>query len=97
MLQSIGMTTGQLRRVIICEGVIYVAAAGILSFVLGSIAAYLVINALNHVIMFFEYRFQIVSFVIILPVLTVVAVATPVISFRQLRKESVVERLREAE
>lgn len=97
MLQSIGMTTGQLRRVIICEGVIYVAAAGILSFVLGSIAAYLVINALNHVIMFFEYRFQIVSLVIMLPVLTVVAVATPVISFRQLRKESVVERLREAE
>ena len=95
MLQSIGMTTGQLRRVIICEGVIYVVAAGILSFVFGSIVAYLVLHALNHVIMFFEYQFQIWSFLIMLPVLTVVAAVTPVLSFRQIQKESVVERLRD--
>lgn len=97
MLQSIGMTTGQLRRVVICEGVIYVVAAGILSFVFGSIVAYLVLHALNQVIMFFEYQFQIWSFIVMLPVLTIVAVVTPVLSFRQIRKESVVERLRGGE
>lgn len=97
MLQSIGMTTGQLQGMIVCEGVSYVMIAGIISLCLGSLFAYAVLSALNNVIVCFEYRFQILPFLIMLPVLAVVAVITPVISFRLLQKHSIVERLREAE
>ena len=97
MLQSIGMTNGQLKRVIMCEGVSYICAAGILSLVAGSLLSYAVLHALNDILMFFEYQFQILPFFIMLPILLAVAIVTPVLSFRQLQKESVVERLRDAE
>ena len=97
MLQSIGMTKGQLRSVVICEGLSYVAAAGMISFAAGSLLAYAVLHALNDVIAFFEYRFQVLPFLIMLPVLMAVAVIAPMVSFEQLGKESVVERLRNAE
>lgn len=72
------------------------AAAGVIGFAGGSLLAYAVLHALNDVIMFFEYRFQALPFLIMIPVLTAVAVVTPVVSFAQLGKESVVERLRDA-
>ena len=97
MLQSIGMTAGQLKKVIICEGVSYVLSAGIISFGAGSLLAYAVLSALNNVIMFFEYRFQILPFLIMLPILLGVAAATPIVSFWKIQKESVVERLRTTE
>ncbi|HBA96494.1 MAG TPA: ABC transporter permease [Lachnospiraceae bacterium] len=97
MLQSIGMTTGQLQGVIICEGISYVAAAGLINLFIGSALSYLVLGALNNIITFFEYKFQILPLLIMLPVLLAVAIATPAISFWHLQKESVVERLREAE
>ena len=97
MLQSIGMTTRQLKQVIICEGISYIAAACILSLILGTILAYAVLHALNNILMFFEYQFQILPYFIMLPILSAVAVITPILSLKQLQKESVVDRLREAE
>ena len=95
MLQSIGMTGAQLLATLIWEGVSYIAISGAISFVLGSILAWLVLRALNGVILFFEYRFQILPFVIVLPVLLSVAALAPAVCYRQMRKKSVVERLRE--
>ncbi len=95
MLQSIGMTGAQLLATLIWEGVSYIAISGAISFVLGSILAWLVLRALNGVILFFEYRFQILPFVIVLPVLLFVAALAPAVCYRQFRKKSVVERLRE--
>lgn len=97
MLQSIGMTAGQLRSVVVCEGIAYVVIAGIISLGAGSALAYAVLHALNQVILFFEYRFQILPFLIMFPVLAIVAAVTPMVSFGMLQKESVVERLRETE
>lgn len=97
MLQSIGMTTSQLKQVMICEGISYIAISGILSLIIGSLLAYAILHALNNILMFFEYQFQILPFFIMLPVLLAIAVITPILSFRQLQKESIVDRLREAE
>ena len=97
MLQSIGMTAAQLRNVVVCEGIAYVMIAGILSLVVGSMLAYAVLHALNQVILFFEYRFQILPFLIMFPILLTVAAVTPIVSFGRMKKESIVERLRQTE
>lgn len=97
MLQSIGMTSGQLQKMLICEGVSYIIFAGIISFIVGSILAYAVLSVLNNVILFFAYQFQILPFVIMIPLLIAVAIVIPIISFGRIQKHSVVERLREAE
>ena len=93
MLQSVGMTSGQLRRTLICEGISYIAISGIISFVLGSLLSWAILTALNHVILFFEYRFQILPFVIMIPLLVLVAVVVPTAAYRNLQKKSIVERL----
>lgn len=95
MLQSIGMTNDQLLKTLVCEGVSYIAISGGISLLLGSLLSWLVLRALNDVLLFFEYRFQIRSFLIMLPLLLLVAATAPVICYRQLRKKSIVERLRE--
>lgn len=97
MLQSIGMTEAQLRKMLVYEGISYVGIAGIISLCLGSLLSWKILEALNHVILFFEYRFQILPFLIIIPLLLAVAVAAPLAAFQRLKKKSIVERLREME
>ena len=97
MLQSIGMTQAQLQKVLICEGISFVAVAFIISFVFGSLLSWLILNALNEVIAFFSYQFQIVPFFIMLPLLLLVAALTPLFAWRRIKKRSIVERLQEGE
>lgn len=95
MLQSIGMTDEQLQKTLVCEGGAYIVIAGSISLIVGSVLSYLIVNALNHVIMFFEYRFQLRSFIIMIPILLLVAVLTPMTAYKNLQKKSIVERLRD--
>ena len=95
MLQSIGMTDEQIRKTLVCEGGAYIVIAGGISLIAGSVLSYLIVNALNHMILFFEYRFQLWSFVIMIPILMLVAVLAPVAAYQNLRKKSIVERLRD--
>ena len=97
MLQSIGMTGDQLRKTLICEGISYIAIAGAISFILGSLLSWLILRALNNVILFFEYRFRILPFVVMLPILMLVAAFTPSMAYKSLSKKSIVERLHEGE
>lgn len=97
MLQSIGMTTGQLQKMLVYEGISYVILAGVISLFLGSVMAWQLFTALNNVILFFEYRFQILSFVIMIPILLVIAVIGPLAAYKRLSRKSIVERLRETE
>lgn len=95
MLQSIGMTDRQLQKTLVYEGIGYIAVSGAVSFVLGSLLSFIILKALNSLIAFFEYRFQILPFVVMMPVLGMVAVLVPILAFRSIRKQSIVERLRE--
>lgn len=97
MLQSIGMTGGQLRKMLVCEGISYVVISGILSFLIGSPLSWFVLNAMNKILLFFEYRFQILPFLIMMPLLLLVAAFAPLMAYRSLKKKSIVERLRETE
>ncbi len=97
MLQSIGMTSTQLVKTLICEGISYIVLSGVIGFLAGSLLSFLVLRALNNVLLFFEYHFQILPFVIMMPVFLVTAVLAPVAAYRNVRKKSIVERLRESE
>lgn len=97
MLQSIGMTGGQLLKILVCEGISYIAISGVISVVLGSLLSFVILKAMNNVILFFEYRFQVLPFVIIIPVLILSALLVPVLAYRSIRRKSIVERLRESE
>lgn len=97
ILSSIGMTDAQLRRMLLEESLYYVAISGVIGIVLGSLAGYGVLSALNQVILFFSYRYNAAAFLIMLPLFTVAAVLIPYAGYGRLKKESIVERLRDAE
>lgn len=97
VLCSIGMTEEQLKRMLLEESLYYVLISSGISIVLGSVLAYAILNALNDVILFFQYRYNAWAFVIMLPVFAVIACVVPYVAYRRTRKESIVERLRETE
>lgn len=97
ILSSIGMTQQQIRRMLVEEGLYYVLIAGSVSIILGSSLAYALLYALNDVILFFEYRYNGLAFLLMLPLFGIIAVLAPDAAYKKAAKESVVERLRETE
>jgi putative ABC transport system permease protein len=94
MMQSIGLTNIQLKRMLIYEGIYYIGYTTVISLVMGSFLSSTVVRALNNVVQCFEYQFTILPFVAMLPVFLLLGLIIPVIAYRNL-KQSIVERLRE--
>ena len=97
MLQSIGLTGKQLIQLLVCEGLYYALISGVLGVVLGSAAGYFAVSSLEQMIMFFQYRFTALPYLVLLPVFLAASVLLPYLACRKLEKASIVERLREAE
>lgn len=95
MLQSIGMTARQLRKMLMIEGLLYTFGAALAALVLILLTAPWVGPALNGLIWFFTYRFTLWPFALILPIFAVLGVVVPVLSGRAAERYSVVERLRQ--
>ena len=95
MLQSIGMTTRQLRKMLVIEGLLYTASAGLMSIVLGAAASALFAGTIARSIWFFTYRFTLLPLALTIPVLLLVGILLPLPVLNAVEKQSIVERLRE--
>ncbi|MCM1566709.1 MAG: FtsX-like permease family protein [Dehalobacter sp. 4CP] len=97
MLQSIGMTRKQLRRMLMFEGFYYTFGTCILSFVFTTLFSLLIVKAFCRLLWFFSYHFILWPVLSVLPFLLVLGVMIPLVSYALTDKQSIVERLREAE
>ncbi len=97
MLESIGMTCRQLNKMLICEGMIYGVAAVAVSLVVSFLMMPLLDHAVGAFFWFFTYRFTILPILAVVPVLAVLGVAVPLLSYRKIAGQTIVERLRESE
>lgn len=97
MLQSVGMTGKQLRKMLVSEGLIYAGTTILFTVTLGSVLSYLAVEGIAHDIWFFTYHFTLTPVLICIPLLLAVAVLVPAAAHNSFVKQSVVERLREAE
>lgn len=95
IMQSIGMTDKQLRKMVVFEGLYYAAATIIVSLVLGILFSYGVIGGMVGNLWFFSYKFTIIPLLMAYPALLVLSVIIPYVAFRSISKQSVVERLRD--
>lgn len=93
MMQSVGMTKKQLCRMLIYEGLCYAVITLAISYLLSSIAVGIGIRAMVAG-GFTTFRFTLLPLVVCTPILLIFAVLIPVLCFRNLEKQSVVERLR---
>ncbi len=97
MLQSIGMTQKQLRKMIMCEGLYYVFGIGILSLFLSTVCSLFIVKTFCGMLWFFSYHFLIWPLLCVLPILFLLGAAIPFVLYALTDKQSIVERLREAE
>lgn len=97
VLQSIGMTRGQLKAMLVWEGLFYVlgaeASALILALVMGPLAG----GMMENMFWFFTYQFTITPVLLAAPVFALLGLLIPLLLYGSTAKASVVERLREAE
>ena len=97
MLGSVGMTGRQLKRMLICEGMIYGAAAIAFSLVLSLWMIPLMDHALGGVFRFFTYQFTIAPILFMLPVFVALGVVLRLVGYRRIAGQTIVERLRGSE
>lgn len=95
VLQSVGMTNRQLKKMLVYEGMFYtlgaVAVALILSVLIGPLSG----NMMENMFWFFTYHFTILPVLCMVPVFAILGWLIPTLLYRKTEKESVVERLRE--
>ena len=95
MLQSIGMTGKQLKRMLSFEGLYYAVGTIITSVVLGVLFSVVVVRGISSGIWFFTYQFVMWPMLVIYPFLILLTVAIPALLYRQIAKDSIIERLRQ--
>ncbi|MBD5520859.1 MAG: ABC transporter permease [Lachnospiraceae bacterium] len=97
VLQSVGMTGSQLKKMLIAEGEILTLGSVLLSFILIVVTGPIFSNVISSVFWFFTYKFSIMPFVIITPIFAVLGVLLPMVAYKVMAGKSIVERLRDAE
>lgn len=97
VLQSIGLTSKQLKTMLIYEGIFYTVGAVIISLLLSFVVGPLAGNLMESMFWFFSYRFTLVPVILVAPVFAVLGLVIPAILYHSAAKQSVVERLREVE
>ncbi len=97
VLQSVGMTGRQLKQMLMSEGAYYIIFTALFTLTLGSLLTCEMMIALENVIWYFSYHFIITPTLIVIPIMFVLAMLIPVISYTKMCRHSVVERLRETE
>lgn len=97
VLQSVGMTGGQLKGMLITEGLFYAVGSVMLALLIFLVGNPVVSVGIKQIFPFMGYHFTVVPILIILPVFAVLNVIVPMAAYRAAVKGSVVERLRETE
>lgn len=95
MLQSIGMTAKQLRRMLVIEGLLYTLGAVALAAVLVLAISPFAGEAVGGIFFWFSYRPTYWPLLVAAPVFAAVGVLIPLASVHRMQRNSVVDRLRE--
>lgn len=93
MIQSIGMTRRQMCRMLIFEGLFYAGITLLVSYITGAAVVGVVVRGMAAE-GFSTFRFTLLPLLLSTPALAAFSVLIPYLCFRNLEKQSVVERLR---
>lgn len=97
VLQSVGMTGRQLKMMLIWEGLLYSLSIITVSLLISIATAPLLGTALTSIFWFFTLRFSLLPVAVMTPVFLFLGVILPLLCYRAVSKQSIVERLRMTE
>ncbi len=95
VLQAIGMTGKQVKEMLIIEGMIYTVGSGLFALVLSLLFVPVINGIANKIFWFYSNHFSITPVLIFIPIMTLLGVLVPFMSYIGLSKASIVERIRE--
>lgn len=96
MLQSIGMTNKQVLSMLIQDSIVYIIFSFLLMLTIGSGLSYLILNTLITNQEFMTFYFTIRPSLLCFPIFLIIAILIPILSFKLISQDSIVERLRDA-
>ena len=94
VLESIGLTRRQLKRMLLLEGVFYSLIVTVLLLTAGTGALYAFGAVMDEKIVYFVFRYPAAETAVCIILLFVICTAVPLILFWRTERESVVERLK---
>ena len=97
ILQSIGMTGRQLKRMLTYEGLLYTLGSVLASLVLSLVVSPLMGRALNSLFWFFSFDFTLLPVLAAAPVFALLGLFIPRLTYAAAVRRTVVDRLRETE
>ena len=97
VMQSIGMTGKQLKKMLVCEGLFYALGSLALAFGLVIVFGPMLSGVFESMFWFFEYQLIVWPIFVLIPIFTLLGFAIPRLVYRAVEKQTLVERLREAE
>ncbi len=95
ILQAIGMTGKNLKKMINFEGFLYAFFVTILVCTIGKVFSYGLTMLMANQIWFFTYDFSILPIIISIPIIIVLAGIIPLVVYKAMNKKTIVERLRD--
>ena len=97
MLQSIGMTGRQLKSMLVLEGLLYALGSVVLALVFSLAVGPLAASVLEKMFWFFTNRPTFLPIILVAPIFALVGCLVPLLVYRSVSKQTIVERLRESE
>lgn len=93
IMESIGTTKKQIRRILTLEGGIYALITTVLIMTLGNAFLLLVSKAVPHLANYAEFEYPVVLVVCLIAAIFVICLCVPAIVYRTVSNETVIERL----
>lgn len=97
VLESIGMTKKQLKKVLIYEGLYNVLFTVLITSSAGVFLTYSISKSVTENMAFTVFQMSWLPFVLVVPILLIIAYCVTLGAYRMLTKSTIVERLREIE
>lgn len=96
VLESVGMTKKQIRNVLLWEGGYYWSISFLVLITLGTGIYIPIYSAFRQMVPYAAFRYPVLPMLAVAGIILLVCFITPVITFKQGMKESVVKRLRQS-
>ena len=95
VLQAVGLTSRQLKTMLVYEGLFYALSSALGALVLSFVINPLVGNLMESMFWFFSAKFTIVPVIIAIPIFALLGWLIPYVTYVHATKHSIVEQLRE--
>ncbi len=94
VMESVGMTKRQIKRMLVCEGGYYAGITLLLLCTVGNGIIYVIGKMAQQIADYAVFHYPVLPVCIIAGLITVICILVPVLVYRTLSRESVTERLR---